>query len=139
MGVDWKKIGLFVLITFAVSWTLALAFMFGGGRAGSAAALVMASLYMLVPLAATLAIQKLLYRQPVIRPFGVSLRLNRWLLVAWLLPTLWAWAALGTGLLLPGVRFDPDMSGVIARYAPLLTAEQLATVEQQLAQADISL
>src|SRR5215470_1297660 len=55
-----------------------------------------------------IVVQKLIYKAPLLKPFGISFRPNRWFLVAWLLPVLMAFATFGVALLLPGVTFSPD-------------------------------
>jgi membrane protease YdiL (CAAX protease family) len=57
--------------------------------------------------------------------------LNRWFLVAWLLPPVIAFAVLGVSLLFPGVEYSPEMAGMLERFKSGLTPEQLEQMKNQ--------
>ncbi|MDI3280386.1 MAG: CPBP family intramembrane metalloprotease [Bacillota bacterium] len=130
MVINWRKVGLFLALTFGADWLLAGLFAAGGGRWNTPASLAVAVLYMLVPMLGALAVQRL-YREPVKEPLGLSFRLNRWFLVGWLLPPAIAVAALGVSLLFPGVEYSPEMAGMFERFRDLLTPEQLEQMRRQ--------
>ena len=78
-----KKVGQFILLTFLISWSVALAAYLLGVRYGSIASfVVIAVLFMPGPAYATLILQKLVYRDSL-TPYGLTLKnVNwRWLLI----------------------------------------------------------
>jgi len=126
-----RKIMLFIALTFLVNWLMAILFFAFGGRWGSPYSLVMAASYMFVPMLIAIIVQKFVFKEPLKKPLGISFKLNRWFLIAWLLPPVIAFACLGISLLLPGIEYSPDMQGLIDRFESLLTAEQLQRVQNQ--------
>jgi membrane protease YdiL (CAAX protease family) len=72
-----------------------------------------------------IVVQKFIYKEPLKQPLGISFKLNRWFIVAWLLPPIIAFASLGVSLLLPGTEYSPTMEGLLDRFKSLLTPEQL--------------
>lgn len=86
MGKPVKKAVMFVGLTFLVNWSLALLFFALGGRWYSPVGMAVGAAYMFVPMAVAIGVQRGIYREPVREPLGISFRLNRWFLVAWLLP-----------------------------------------------------
>lgn len=141
--VDIRKVALFLGITFSVDWSIAGLFvLFGGGMSTLFAArwfLAVAVVYMFVPMAAALFVQGRIYRQPIAQPLGISFRPNRWWLLAWLLFVPVAFATFGVSLLFPAVHYSPDMAGMFARYADLLTPQQLAEMRAQVSQIPLAL
>jgi len=123
--IDVKKIAWFLLLTFAVSWSIAGIFFALGGKVTSPLAGVVFLLYMFVPMAMALVVQKGIYRQPVVGPLGISFRLNKWFPAAWFLPLLFSLAAFGISLLLPGVTYAP----LLATLQQRLTPEQIAQIQ----------
>ena len=127
-----RKASLFVALTFLASWLLAAVFYAVGGRLNTLSAFVMLSTYMFMPMTMAIIVQKLMYREPLKGPLGISFRPNRWFLVAWLLPPVVAIATIGASLLFPGVQYSPDMAGLLERLAASLTPEQLEQAQRQL-------
>ena len=91
--------------------------------------LFVATGYMFIPMIVAIVIQKLIYKEPLKEPLGISWKFNRWWLVAWFLPPVIAFATLGVSLLFPGVEYSSDMSGLLE----LLPPEQLQQIESQIA------
>ena len=88
---------------------------------------------MFVPMIVAILLQKGVYREPVKEPLGISFRLNRWFLVAWLLPPVIALATFGVSLLVPGVEYSPQMQGMLERFASLLPPEQMQQLKEHMA------
>lgn len=128
-----RKASLFIGLTFFVNWSLALLFFAMGGRFQTPIGLAFGAIYMFVPMAVAILLQKRIYKQPVMGPLGISFRLNRWWLVAWLLPPTVALTTFGVSLLLPGVEYSPQMEGMFERYASLLTPAQAQRLRNQIA------
>jgi membrane protease YdiL (CAAX protease family) len=78
-------------------------------------------------------VQKVIYGETLKEPLGISFKINRWFLVAWLLPPLLALVTLGVSLLLPGVAYSPDMAGMFERFQATLTPEQMTQLRAQTA------
>jgi len=130
---DSRKALLFVALTLLVSWLLAAVFYAAGGRLNTLPALVMMSVYMFIPMTMAIVVQKLIFKEPLREPLGISFRWNRWFLVAWFLPPIVAVATAGVSLLIPGVEYAPDMSGMFERFQAALTPEQLQQMQEQMA------
>lgn len=128
-----RKALVFVILTFACSWLLAGGYYALGGRLNQPAALAVMLVYMFMPMTAAIIVQKVIYKQPLRGPLGISFRPNRWFLVAWLLPAIAALATIVASVLLPGVEYSADMAGFFEKYASALTPEQLAAMKAQMA------
>jgi membrane protease YdiL (CAAX protease family) len=133
MKINARKIALFLGLTFSVNWAFVGLFFFFGGRWGSPSSMLVAIVYMFIPAAVAVTVQKLLYRQPVIKPLGISFRLNRWFAVAWLLPFVLTFSTLGVSLFFPWVEYSPDMSGMFERFKTALSPQQLELAKRQVA------
>jgi len=133
MSLRVKKTLLFVLLTFFVDWSLVFLYIALGGTVDSLAIVLLASVYMFVPMIVTIIVQKIIYKQPVAGPMGISFKFNQWCFVAWFLPPIIAFAVMGVSLLMPGITFSPDMSGFIDQMAASLTPDQVSQVKEQLA------
>jgi membrane protease YdiL (CAAX protease family) len=128
-----RKVLVFVVLTFGVSWLIAGGYYALGGRLNQPLAMVVMLVYMFMPMTAAIIVQKVIYRQPLRGPLAISFRPNRWFLVAWLLPAIAALATIGASTLLPDVEYSADMAGFFERYASALTPEQLAEMKVQMA------
>jgi membrane protease YdiL (CAAX protease family) len=127
----WKA-AIFVVLTLFASWLLAAVFYAVGGRLNTLPGFVVLSTYMFIPMSMAIIVQKVIYREPLKEPLGISFRPNRWFLVAWLLPPVVSLVTIGASLLFPGVQYSPDMAGLLERFAASLTPEQLEQAQRQL-------
>lgn len=126
-----KKSILFIGLTFFFSWLIAILFYISGGRLNMPVATAVLVAYMFVPMTMAIIVQKFVYKEPVKEPLGISRKLNRWFLVAWLLPAGLAFATLGVSLLFPGVEYSPEMAGLFERFKSILTPEQIEQLKIQ--------
>jgi membrane protease YdiL (CAAX protease family) len=126
-----KKASLFVGLTFCVNWLMAGLFYAVGGRWNTVAGLMMGAGYMFVPMIIAIVVQKSIYKEPAAEPLGISFGLNRWFLVAWLLPPVVAFGALAVSLLLPGVEYSSDIMAWLERFRPLIPPEQFEQMQSQ--------
>ena len=131
--VNIRKVLIFVALTFLSSWLLAAGFYALGGRLNSPVAVVVLLIYMFMPMTMAIIVQKVIYKEPLKEPLGISFRPNRWFLVGWLLPPVVAFATIGVSLLLPGVDYSPGMAGFFERFGSALTPQQLEEAKRQLA------
>jgi membrane protease YdiL (CAAX protease family) len=128
-----KKSILFIGLTFSLSWLIAILFFILGGKWNTPISMVVGVVYMFVPMTIAIIVQKFIYREPLKEPLGISFKLNRWFLVAWLLPPIVAFATLGVSLLFPGIEYSSEMAGMFERFRQLLTPEQFKKMEEQAA------
>ena len=128
-----KKIGLFIGITFFLSWLMAILFFLLGGRWNTPVATIIGVAYMFVPMVSAIIVQKYLYKEPLKKPLGISFKLNRWFLVAWFLPPIIAFAAIGISLLFPQVEYSSEMAGLLEKFRGILPPETLEQMESQMA------
>ncbi|MCK5242935.1 CPBP family intramembrane metalloprotease [bacterium] len=125
------KIILFIGLTFFFCWLMVALFFVFGGKWDTPASFGMIAIYMFMPMVVAIIVQKFIYKEPLKEPLGISFKLNRWFVVAWLLPPVLAFATLGVSLLFPGVEYSTEMAGMFERFKSLLTPEQLAQMESQ--------
>jgi len=133
MKTNIKKSLLFVGLNFFISYAFILSYFALGGKWLSSDTIFVAPIYMFMPTIAAIVVQKFIYKEPLKAPLGISWKVNRWWLVAWLLPPAAAFAALGISLLLPDVHYCPQMTGLLERFRAVIPAEQLQRAEKQMA------
>lgn len=127
----YAKLGLFIGLSFLFSWLTLFIFLVLGGTWNTPSAYLVAVLYMFGPALAAVTTQRV-YGDRVRESLGISFRLNRWFLVAWLLPIVIALVTLGVSIVLPGTTYAPDMGGLLDRYEEVLPADQLELIREQL-------
>ncbi|MGQ9760171.1 MAG: CPBP family intramembrane glutamic endopeptidase [Candidatus Methanomethylicaceae archaeon] len=128
-----KRVGLFVGITFTLSWLTAILFLILGGKWGTLNAWIIAIIFMFMPMVSAILVQKAIYGEPLKKPLGISFKLNRWWLVAWLLPALIAFATIGVSLLVPGVSYSREIIGFFESLEGIVPPEQLQQLKEQMA------
>lgn len=133
MNHDGKRAVLFATATLATTYLFAAVYYAAGGRIWTqpwftASAVV----YMWIPALVAIALQKLVYKEGVIGPLGVSFRLNFWWLVGWVLPPLAMYLSFGISLFMPGVSLSPDMAGFLDRLQGVMPPEQIGQMREQL-------
>lgn len=128
-----RKSILFIALTVSFSWVLATLFFAFGGQAYTPAFFVLGVTYMFVPMIVAILVQKCVFKEPLKKPLGISFKLNRWFLVAWLLPLVIALATIIVSLGLPGVEFctDPQASRILEHFKSLLPPERFQEIENQ--------
>ena len=102
-----KQTILFALIVILLSWTVAALFYVLNGDLQTTAGFVFMTGYMFFPLLSVMIVQAI-YKEPVLKGLGVSFNLNRWFLVAWLLPVVFNVAAMFASALIPPTRFSTE-------------------------------
>ena len=128
-----KKSLLFIALTFFFNYSFIFTYFALGGKWVMPYAAIVGAIYMFVPMTVAIIVQKLIFKEPLKEPLGISWGINRWWLVAWFLPPVVAFATLGVSLLLPGVSFSPDMSGIAERFRHLLPPDQFEAIQKQMA------
>ena len=120
-----RKIILYISLTFGINFAMVAVFLAAGGKPGGTGMILLAMAYMLVPITVSILLQRSVFKQPLVKPLGISFTVNRWFFVAWFAPPILAIATMGVSLLLPGVTFTPDMSGFMSTLNTMLTPEQV--------------
>jgi len=125
------KVKTFVLATLLISWSFIGLFALLGGEWSGLSSVVFGVIYMFIPAGVAMFLERRAGGS-LKALAGFPVKLSRWYLVAWLLPIAVALASIGVALLLPGVRWDPEMSGMFTRFADSMSPEELAAMQQQL-------
>ena len=130
-----KRTITWLVLTFALSWTMAFGFFAVGGRPYSASWFLMAAAYMFIPAAVTLVVEKLFKKGEARSRLGISFRPNGWFLVGLLAPAGLALLSAGLSLAQPGVTFadDPESSNIFGFFGATLPADRVAELKRQLA------
>ena len=125
-----KKSAIFLLLTFFVSWTIAFCVFSYGVRLYTVPWLIMAIFFMCTPMISAIITQKLIFHESVMKPLGVSFRINRWFIVALLLPTLLAIGATVVSVLFPGVSItlDPAEANVFAFFENIRVDQRVTDI-----------
>jgi len=124
--IELRRVLGYYLVTFLTTHALAAGYLLSGGSWRRLDSFAFANVLMLVPGLVAAGCARVLYREPVTRVLGLSLRKNRWFLFAWLLPVLLSGATLCVGLAMPGTAYSAELAGLRARFD--LNPEQLATL-----------
>ncbi|MCK4752826.1 MAG: CPBP family intramembrane metalloprotease [Planctomycetes bacterium] len=129
-----NKAALFIALTLLVSWSMAILFFAFGGKWMTNASFVMAVIYMFIPMLIAVIIQKVIYKEPIKQPLGISFKLNRWFVIAWLLPVIMVIAAIGVSITLPGVEFttDTEVARVFEHLGSSVPAEHVQKMQNQM-------
>ncbi len=129
MNRSFRRALLFIGTTLSASWLIFELVLALAGRWSIAASVG----YMFLPGIVAVVLQKLVYKDNVVKPLAVSFKLNRWFLVAWMLPTLLVIATFGVSLLFPGVEYSPEMEGMFDLLEAALSSEQVGQMKEQAA------
>jgi membrane protease YdiL (CAAX protease family) len=137
MNFDIKRVGLFIGLTYFFSWAIVIIFLSLVGSWNSSYTIIILIAFMFVPSIIAIILQKMVCKEPLKEPLGISFKPNRYFLVAWLLPPAIALATLGISLLLPGIEYTPGMEGMIERFRSTLTSTQLDELQRQIVDSPI--
>ncbi len=128
-----KRALTFTVLTLALSYAFAAFLYFGVHlRWNTLPAQFAGMAYMFIPTLVVVGLQRFVYREPVVSTMGICWRPNKWWVAAWLFPPALAFAALGVSLLLPGVTYDPSLSGMFQRYRHVFPPETVAEMQRQM-------
>ena len=98
---------LFAILVILISWTAAALFYLLNGNLQTTAGFVFATGYMFFPLLSVVIVQAI-HKEPILKGLGISFKLNRWFVVAWLLPVVFNVAAMFASALFPPMRFSTE-------------------------------
>ena len=83
---------------------------------------IMAAVYMFVPLLSVIIVKKF-HREPVFGNLLISFKVNRWFFVSWLIFPVIVFCSVGISVLLPGLSYNPQMTGFLGRVENLIPPE----------------
>ncbi len=131
-----KKATLFIIITYLLSWPVAFAVFASGVKLHSTMWFVMAVYFMFTPSISAIVIQKALCRQTILGPLGISLRINRWFLIALLIPPLLAVASTLVSLVFPNVilTLDPMDGNIMRLFGKTFPEERFVELKRSVTQ-----
>ena len=118
-----RRVASYYGATFLATHALVAGYLSCGGSWRRLDSFVFANLAMLVPGLVAGCTARFLFREPVPRALGLSLRFNRWFVFAWLVPVLLSCSILLLGLALPGTTYSASLAGLSERFD--LNPEQL--------------
>jgi len=125
-----RRVAIYYAVTFLVTHALSFGYLRAGGSFRRLDSFLFANVAMLVPGLVAACLTRFVFREPVARTLGLSLRFNRWFLFAWWFPPLVSLATLLLGLAQPGTSYSAQLAGLSARFE--LSAEQLRSLAPQL-------
>lgn len=123
----WQQALRFILLTFLLTWGLVAAYVLLSREKPVFSYTVLAMISMFMPMLSAILLTKLKDKGSL-KALGISFRLNRYFLLAWLYPVVLLFITIGINLLFPGISLDPSLEGMVER-----TAGQLSEGAQQLA------
>jgi hypothetical protein len=111
-----RKIALYLVGTFGVSWTIAFTYLALGGAIDTPAAQAVAFLFITPPFLAALAVKGAIAKEAVLDTLGLRLRVNRWLFLGWVLPVVAFLLATALAAGLPGAQLDLSIEGFLDHF-----------------------
>lgn len=124
-----RVIGIFLLITLVGCWTPALFVALTGQTWDGPVGRALSIWQMFPPMIAALVVQGPLLKQPVMQPLGLSFGVNRWWLVAWLVPV--GVLAVGLGMVaLTGSDIVWSAEQLLANKRSLVAPDELQAFDQ---------
>ena len=131
--IDLKKVALYVVLAYALSWSVVLAYFGLGGRMDSVGFMLASTVSMWGPALAAIIVQKGIRKKPLAE-LGLRWHANRWLVVAWLLPLAIVGLAVGMSAGMPGASLSSG-TAYIREAIAALPADQAAEARRQLEQS----
>jgi uncharacterized protein len=126
--VRWRRVIVYYLLVYIVSYALVGGFLAFGGSFRDPSWIFFAQASALTPALMAIGLTRWLWRDPVAISLGLRLRRDRWLFVAWVVPWGLSLLALALGLAVPGVHWDGSLQPAVD--AKFLSAGQLDSLRQ---------
>jgi membrane protease YdiL (CAAX protease family) len=128
----------FIVLTFGLSWILAIGFKLLGGEWNTELALIIAVIYMFCPLISVLILEKFFYHNQIKETCGINFKLNIWFVVGWMLPLIISFASIPIAKLFPNVEISYSMETLFDRLKDTLSSQKLEQLKQQIESSPIS-
>lgn len=133
--INYKKVKLFLVLTFIINWSMASISYLSGIKLGSSYWMFFSVTYMFIPMFVTIFIDKFIYKQSLRQSLAISFAFNRWFFIAWFTPAIIALATLFISLLFPGVKYSPDLFVYLQKT---MSVEQVHLFKQKLSMIPVS-
>lgn len=134
-----NKTTLFLILTFAISYSLAGIYTLAGGTYDNKLAFtLLGTVYMFVPALCVVIVKKFIHKEKIKNDLQISFKLNRWFFVAWLIMPVISFCTLGISLLFPEVSYSPEMTGMLKRFEGTMTPEQIEQMKNSIATLPVS-
>lgn len=135
-----KRLWAYIGLAFGFSWAIfGLAFLIWGKGMNQIVMTVVSILFMFGPLLATLSLEHFSKKKFSAPTLLIRVPFDKWLIFGILLMPIYALLSFGISLLFPSVQYDPEMTGMIERFADRFTEEQMDKMMQQMDQLPIPL
>ena len=125
-----KKAIQFIVLVCTVSWIISgIAILLGLRVTSEIPYIIFASAYMLLPAICVIILQKI-QKEKLLKGLNISFKLNKWFLIAGIVPLLLTFISLGINLLFPDVSFTTSYEGLLSILPDdqaSIAAEQLST------------
>ena len=119
-------------LNFSLSWGLALVTRLLGIPFSGTNAVIIGIFYMFIPAISVIILSKFFWKISL-KEWGIKKPQNKTVLLAILFPYLLAALTIGISLLFPGIKFQPQMEGMIAKLGANLPPESLTAMKDQIA------
>jgi membrane protease YdiL (CAAX protease family) len=127
-----KRLWAYMGLAFGFSWAIfGIAFLFFGKDMGQTVMTVVSVLFMFGPLLSTLALERFSDKKFKASSLLIRFKFNQWILLAIVLMPLYALMSFGISLIFPSVSYDPEMTGMMERFAQSFSPEELEEMKQQ--------
>ncbi len=112
--INWKKITIFLILTFAISWTgSTLIYLSNIEIHQISGIIILTTVFMWAPGISALIIQ-LFDEKPIRKNLRLSFKNFNWIIVAWLTPIILLGLTIGIGTLFPNVSISTDYAAYLA-------------------------
>lgn len=125
-----RKVGLFLAVTFGLSWTGALLLYLRGIELGTTVGLILTTIVFMWAPAIAAIVTQFRYGESIRSGCGLVFGRLRWIALAWVAPVVLIAGTIGIGAMLPGVEITTDYGAYLLELG--LTQDQAADAVAQL-------
>jgi membrane protease YdiL (CAAX protease family) len=125
-----KKLIQGLVLNFALSWTLALTAKLAGLNYAGTNVVIIGVLYMFMPTLSVFILSRFVWKTPLTE-WGIKKPKTKAFFAAWAFPYLLVVLTILISLLIPNVKFEPQMEGMFSTYAATLPPEAYASMKNQ--------
>lgn len=128
-----KKSIVFTVLVLTISYLLVFAYSNLVDEWSGRGSAIVTFIYMFIPMTVAIFLQKFIYKKSLKKRLRISLRFNKWFIVAWLFPVFLAFLTLGVSLLFPGIKFSPETATILENSRSQISPEQMEQAKSQIA------
>ena len=93
--------------------------------------MVVISFYMFIPFLCSIFLSKFVYKESLMENINLKFKWSNWYFLAILIPVVLAYLSFLIALILPDVKLDPEMSGIMNKFAKIMEPQQFEKAKQQ--------